>query len=477
MDGARSVSNKYGSMDKFNIDSGGLKVSWAAIVAVLVVVVVGAGLFAMNIRQQATLVGDSSIDSMDEIHIMANGDVMLGNGEVVTDANITSDGKIVLSNGEVVAPVMDMRSAAAKSGQATDNHDHGMHSHEESAASDALYGPGMSPLHMVGFNADLAALGATLLEDFSTMNLVEDIVRNADDLPAPIDRNIPRTVKVTLEAKEVVAEIDDGIFYNYWTFNGQVPGPILRVREGDTVEVTLKNDSKSTHGHSIDFHAVTGPMGGGVISQTLPGESSTIRFKALKAGFYVYHCMGDANGNTAVHIANHMFGGVIVEPKGGLTPVDKEFVVFQGELYTTGEIADLGFQMFDPVSMMNETPDYYTINGKPRGLTGEHSLKVRVGETIRIFFGNMGNAKTSSFHVIGEIMDNVYREGDLISPPARNLQTTVVPVGGAMVAEITFEVPGTYVMVDHSLARLDRGAWGVIEVGGADNDEILFKVD
>src|SRR5262245_10837039 len=157
------------------------------------------------------------------------------------------------------------------------------------------------------------------------------IVRAATDLPGPPAAGPARTIKVELDALELVGKLANETTYVYWTFNGKVPGPFLRVRVGDTVEVAFKNRADSRMIHSVDLHAVTGPGGGAVMTQTPPGESKAFRFKALNPGLYVYHC---ATPMVANHISSGMYGLILVEPPGGLPKVDHEFYVMQGEIYT-----------------------------------------------------------------------------------------------------------------------------------------------
>jgi nitrite reductase (NO-forming) len=297
-----------------------------------------------------------------------------------------------------------------------------------------------------------------------------DIVRNPTDLPGPIGDRGPTTVRIDLETLEVVGQLADGTTFPYWTFNGKVPGPFFRVRVGDTVEVHLKNDASSIMPHSVDFHAVTGPGGGAVFSSTQPGKETVFTFKALIPGLFVYHC---ATPMVAEHIANGMYGLILVEPEGGLAKVDHEFYVMQGEIYTGGNFGDKGAMGPDVNKLLNETPDYYVFNGAVGGLTAEHPLKAKVGETIRIFFGVGGPNKISSFHIIGEIMDRVFDQASLTSPALTNVQTTLVPPGGATVVELQFQVPGRYIFLDHAIARMQRGLAGYIIVDGPPAPDIF----
>lgn len=280
-----------------------------------------------------------------------------------------------------------------------------------------------------------------------------------------------REVNVEIVAKEVISEMADGVTVNYWTFNGTVPGPFIRVKEGDTVNLTLKNDKTSLHHHSIDLHAVTGPGGGAAATIVEPGESKKITFKALNPGIFIYHC---AHPNVANHMAHGMYGMILVEPKSGMSPVDKEFYVVQGEFYSAGALGRKGLQLFDTQAMLDGKPQYIIFNGKVGSLVD--NMEVKVGETVRMYVGNGGVNLISNFHVIGEIFDKVYREGDLSSLPAKNIQTTLIPAGGAVAVEFKADYPGKYILVDHALSRLDRGAWGVLNVTGK-ADEVIFKGD
>lgn len=302
---------------------------------------------------------------------------------------------------------------------------------------------------------------------FDSFERVENIARDPNDVPPPTGRTEPSFVKLELTAKEVIAEIAPGVYMNYWTYDGTVPGPFFRVREGDTVELTLHNDPTSLHHHNIDLHAVTGPGGGAAASMVAPGESATFTFKALNPGVYVYHC---ATPNVANHMTHGMYGLILVEPAEGLAEVDKEYYVMQGEFYANGGMGRKGLQLFDAHAMLDGKPTYIVFNGKTGGLSDR--MQAEVGDRVRIYFGNGGVNLLSSFHVIGEIFDRVYPEGSL-SSPADDVQTTVVPAGGATAVEFTTEVPGNYILVDHALARTERGAWGVLKVTGPENKEIF----
>jgi nitrite reductase (NO-forming) len=297
-----------------------------------------------------------------------------------------------------------------------------------------------------------------------------NIVRDPTDLPAPLPARAPQTVRIDLEAVEVEGQLADGTTFTYWTFNGAVPGPFFRVRVGDTIEVHMKNSTTSTMNHSVDFHAVTGPGGGAVMTQTEPGKESMFTAKALNPGLFVYHC---ATPMVANHISNGMYGLILVEPEGGLPPVDREFYIMQGDIYTTGAFGEQGKQTTDVTKLLNEDPEYIVFNGAVGALTTQKPLKAKVGETVRIFFGVGGPNLTSSFHVIGEIFDRVYNQASLMSAPLTDVQTTIVPPGGATMVEFGLQVPGRYVLVDHALSRLQRGLAGYLIVEGPDAPDIF----
>lgn len=299
------------------------------------------------------------------------------------------------------------------------------------------------------------------------------IVRHPTDLPGPVGDREPQTVRVELTAVEVDGVLADGTTYRYMTFGGQVPGPMIRVREGDTVELHFKNDPSSQLPHSIDLHAVKGPGGGAVYTQNLPGVESAFSFKALQPGLYVYHC---ATTSIPHHISSGMYGLILVEPEGGLPAVDHEFYVMQGEIYTAQPFGTQGHLDFSHDQMLDEQPEYFVFNGAAGALTAdEYAMNAEVGDTVRIYFGVGGPNFTSSLHMIGEIFDYVYDEASLTSAPLTDVQTTLVPPGGATMVEFTLEVPGRYILVDHALSRLERGLVAYLNVTGAENPEIFHS--
>jgi nitrite reductase (NO-forming) len=292
------------------------------------------------------------------------------------------------------------------------------------------------------------------------------IMTEAPFVPPPITRRHPAKVIVQMEVREVVRRLADGVDYTFWTFGGNVPGSFIRVREGDFVEFHLNNHPSSKVPHNIDLHAVTGPGGGAASSFTAPGYSSQFSFTALNPGLYVYHC---ATAPVPMHVANGMYGMILVEPKDGYPAVDKEFYVMQGEFYTAGRHGEPGLQPFDPSKAEDERPPYVVFNGSVGSLVGDKALQANVDDRVRIYFGVGGPNLISSFHVIGEIFDTVYIEGGVL-PSQRHVQTTLVPAGGATIVDFKVDVPGTYVLVDHALSRaFNKGALGMLKVSGAEN--------
>lgn len=335
----------------------------------------------------------------------------------------------------------------------------------------------------------------------------------APEVPPPIQRKEPAIVEVHLNSSIKMTEIKPGVQYEYWTFDGEVPGPFIRTRVGDVLEIHHTSTDETGMPHNIDFHAVTGPGGGAPVTTVVKGEKKIAWFRLLHPGLYIYHC---AAPPVMDHIANGMYGLILVEPEEGLQDVDREFYVMQHEVYgrfggdpqtahaghdmvaaeapeakaeeepiddfwldegaevSTGPVEE-GQLVFSHADGLDENPKYIFFNGRYNRHLGEEALKAKVGDKVRIYFGNIGPNLISSFHVIGEVFDNVYREGDLISPPGRSIQTTLVPAGGAAVVEFGVEVPGTFTLVDHAIFRVAKGAVGYLEVEGEPNYSIYVS--
>lgn len=317
---------------------------------------------------------------------------------------------------------------------------------------------------------------ANVIAFFSNIDRFEkvpDISRDPNDIPPPITRTATTTNTIHITAKEVISELAPGVYQNFWTFDGRVPGPFLRVMQGDMVVINFTNDKTSLHQHTIDFHAVAGPGGGASVLMAEPGQTKTLTFAALHPGLYVYHC---AATEVATHMSHGQYGLILVEPPGGLPKVDKEFYVMQGEFYTTGTLGKQGLQIFDSRAMLDSRPQYIVFNGRVGALTSTttNAMNAEVGQKVRMYVGNGGVNLISSFHVIGEIFDHVYEDASITSPPLTDVQTTLVAAGGATVVDFISREPGNYTVVDHALARINRGAWGVLHVSGP-QDPYVFS--
>ena len=301
---------------------------------------------------------------------------------------------------------------------------------------------------------------------------VADIVRDPSDLPPPVGDRVPAVVRVTLTSKELVGALDpaSGTSYRYWTFDGKVPAPFIRVRQGDTVEVTLVNPKDSTMVHSLDFHAAIGPGGGAALTQVPPGQSKTFTFQATIPGLFFYHC---GSPMIAQHIANGMYGLILVEPSGGLPHVDHEYYLMQGEIYTTAPKGKSGLQQFSAENLMTENAQYYVFNGAVDAITKEHPLQADEGETVRIYFGNAGPNATASEHMVGEIFTKYYQLGSLASPPLAEIQTATIPPGGAGIFEVKASMPGQFTLMDHAMSRMEKGDMAILEVKGQENAALM----
>jgi len=331
----------------------------------------------------------------------------------------------------------------------------------------ALIGLGAVGLFAVGIPLAIAKTKAELP--------VEDaILTFAPGVPPPITRTKPAVVRVRLDSNVQVTEVTAGQTYQFWTFNGHVPGPFIRARVGDTLEIHHTNSDASGMPHNVDFHAVTGPGGGAPVTTVTQGEERVAWFKLLHPGLYIYHC---AAPPVMDHIANGMYGLILVEPAKGLPKVDREFYVLQSEFYTKEPVEGVAQLDFSHEEGVREHPRFVVFNGRVGSLVGEGALAAKTGERVRIYFGNAGPNLISSFHVIGEIFDRVYREADLVSPPGRSIQTTLVPAGGATVVEFGVEVPGTYTLVDHAIFRVEKGAVGFLTVEGDPRHDIYVSQD
>lgn len=315
-----------------------------------------------------------------------------------------------------------------------------------------------SGMNSAGNTMDMAANGEPELAEITA----------APKVPTPVGDRAPKQLIVNLSTSEIEAILADSLKYTFWTFNDIVPGSFIRVREGDEITLNLKNSPSSVMPHNIDLHAVNGPGGGAEATFASPGKEASFKFKALNPGLYVYHC---AAPPVPMHIGNGMYGLILVEPSGGLKKVDREYYIMQGEFYTKPNSKTKNLLEFNNDKAKAENPDYVLFNGRKGSMLGPRMLEAKVGETVRLFVGNGGPNLISSFHVIGEIFDNVHQEGG--SAVSHNIQTTVIPAGGAAIVEFKVEVPGEYNIVDHSLSRtFDKGCLAKLKVTGEPNPKV-----
>ena len=318
----------------------------------------------------------------------------------------------------------------------------------------------------------MGTTGPVHAKDMPTVNAQ---LTTLPQVPAPITRKEPARILVNMEAKEYVGTLADGVQYKFWSFNGTVPGPMIRVRVGDTVELHLKNHAESIFPHNIDLHAVNGPGGGAGSTLAIAGQEGMFAFKALHPGLYIYHCASPVPSIPA-HIANGMYGLILVDPQGGLPSVDHEYAVFQSEFFTMPS-AEKDIMELSMEKGLAEHPDHVVFNGKAGALMGEGQLTAKTGDTIRLYVGNIGPNSASSFHIIGEIFDKVYVEGSIGGTINENVQTTLIPSAGSVIVEFKVDVPGAYLLVDHSIFRVAKGAVGILSVEGKDNLSIFDPMD
>lgn len=316
--------------------------------------------------------------------------------------------------------------------------------------------------------------------DISRIPKEEAILTTAPNVPPQITRDHSVVLQVPLTTNTKVNQLTSQYKYEQWNFNGTVPGPFIRARVGDVVELSLTNHDETGNPHNIDCHAFLGPGGGAALTTAEEGQTKTARFRLMFPGLFMYHC---AAAPVPVHIANGMYGLMYVQPaEGDLPPVDHEYYVMQSEFYhEPPDVGDDGRPSsqveFSYPNALREEPNVVVFNGNEAALTRDKPLKARVGETVRIFFGNAGPNLTSSFHVIGSNFRKLYRDGDVVSPPGQFVQTTNVPPGSATVVDMKMLVPGTYTLVDHAIFRLDKGAVGYLNVTGKPRPDIYYSTE
>lgn len=301
---------------------------------------------------------------------------------------------------------------------------------------------------------------------------LDRIAADPTDIPGPVTHSSPKTHEITIETSEPIAEIEDGAQFQFMTFGDQVPGPMIRVRQGDTIILTVKASPDNAMLHNIDLHALYGTGGGSEATYLAPGQSKTIKFKAMYPGSFIYHC---AVPRMDYHISSGMYGMIVVEPHDGLAEVDHEFYLGQNEVYSLLAAGSKGMHEFNHESMKGEIPTYVLLNGEKHALTDDRRgpMKVKKGENARIFFVNGGPNLTSSLHPIGNVWTKFWRDGAIASTPEQYVQTASIPPGSCGIFEIDFPVPSTIHLVDHALSRVtNKGMRGDIVVEGEDEPEI-----
>ena len=289
---------------------------------------------------------------------------------------------------------------------------------------------------------------------------------NAAELAAahkPYDATLPPLaagdlVKVHMTLKDITLEIAPGVKYNTWAFDGHgAPGPVVHVREGQTVEMTLTNGGAIPH--SNDFHAAR-IAPNKAFRDVAPGESFTFRFKAGDPGVFMYHC---GTKPVLAHIANGMYGAIIVQPKQGLPKVDNEYVLVASEWYLNGDGITKPASL-DMAKARSMNPDWTTFNGYANQYVN-HPLTADPGETTRFYVVAAGPTLDTNFHVVGTILDRAWVNGDMTSPPQVGVQTVVVPAGGGGVFDVKIDDEGLYPFVSHAFAHVDLGQVGLLKVG------------
>lgn len=341
-----------------------------------------------------------------------------------------------------------------------------------------LTGAGALTAGAAGF-ATLASPGAAYAEIAESESLAggtvtsDRVIADPTDIPGPISRTEPRTHDILLTAEERVAEVMPGVQHRFMTFNGQVPGPMIRVRVGDTVNLTLRNAPENGDAHSIDLHAVYGSGGGASYTEVAAGKEKTITFKATYPGGFIYHC---GVSNFDMHVSRGMFGMIVVEPEEGLPPVDREFYLGQHELYTKGRFGVPGLQEFNDKAMLQEDPNYVLFNGAVYGLTEKEAgpMQAKVGETVRVFAVVGGPNLSSALHPIGNVWSRYWPQGAIMNDPLRYVQTAYIPSGSGFVGDMELPVPETIRIVDHAASRaLNKGAAADLVVSGSENPEVF----
>jgi nitrite reductase (NO-forming) len=315
-----------------------------------------------------------------------------------------------------------------------------------------------------------ARQGAQVTHDHNTAEPLESfagkVPANAQQLAEAheaVDATLPRlvaadVVKVHMTLKDMTIEIAPGVKYNTWSFDGHgAPGPIVHVRQGQTVEMTLTNGGAIPH--SIDFHAAR-IAPNIAFKDVMPGDSFTFRFTANDPGVYMYHC---GTKPVLAHIANGMYGAIVVEPKVPLPKADREYVLVASEWYMNSDGIKTPASL-DMGKARAVLPDWTTFNGYANQYV-THPLTADPGDTVRFWVVAAGPSLDTNFHVVGTILNRAWVNGDLTNPPQQGVQTVLVPAGGGAVFDVAIDEEGLYPFVSHAFAHVDLGQVGLLKVG------------
>ena len=269
-------------------------------------------------------------------------------------------------------------------------------------------------------------------------------------------RRRARSRTSTSSLKDVVHEVAPGIKYSAWAFAGGAPGPVIHVRQGQPVEMTLTNGGAIPH--SVDFHAAR-IAPNIAFNDVTPGESFTFSFVADDPGVFMYHC---GTKPVLMHIANGMYGAIVVEPAKPLPKADREYVLVSSEWYLTAPASNAPAS-FDMAKAHQMAPDWVTWNGYA-GQYVTHPLTAIPGETVRFWVVAAGPSFDTDFHVVGTLLDRAWLDADM-TQHLRNVQTATVPAGGGGIFDVKIDQPGLYPFVSHSFASVDMGQVGLLKVG------------
>ena len=351
----------------------------------------------------------------------------------------------MLGFGVLVAGVLVLVAALVASNRALDDD-------VASAASVQDHGTMTTPA-ATSAKGGMQSFAGITADDAKTLALAHEPVPAT--LPPVPDGDV---VEVHMVLKDVTIEIAPGVKYQAWGFEGGVPGPVVHARQGQLIEMTLTNGGAIPH--SIDFHAARIAPNEAFVD-VMPGKSFTFRFKAADPGVFMYHC---GTKPVLAHIANGMYGAIVVDPVPALPKVEREYVLVAGEWYLSNDGIEKPAQL-DMAKARAIMPDWTAFNGYA-GQYVAHPLTADPGDTVRFYVVDAGPSLTTAFHVVGTVFDTVYPNGDMrLDHTMKGVQTVDVPAGGGGVFEVKIDEPGLYPFVSHAFAHVDLGQVGLLKVG------------